>query len=284
MFVSSFFCYAQMDCIRSGIRTIIEGKNLELGFALYDLQSGDTLLFNGQKRYPMQSVYKFPIAMAALNKADQGVISLTDSVFVSAAMLDNKLWSPIREKYPQGNVRLPLTEVIMYTVALSDNNGSDLLLSLAGGPLAADSFICRTGVSNIRIRNYEKEMQGDWNSQFANYATPEDMIKLLISFNEKRILKDATHDFLWNVMKNTSTGSFKKMLPANVEVVRKTGNSGFNAEGLSAATNDVGIIIMEDGHRLAYTIFVSNSTESEETNYSVIANIAKVIYDCYQKM
>lgn len=277
----SVCCHAQMDCIRTIISEKIQGKHMKPGIAIYDMQTGDSLMINGWDRFPMQSVYKFPIALAILHKTDKGEIALNDSLLFTKAMLDNKLWSPIREKYPEGNIRIPLSEIIEYTVALSDNNGSDLLMSLSGGPASVDSFIRNMGITDIRIKNYEKEMQADWNIQFQNYATPEAMIRLLIRFNQESILKKETHNFLWNVMGKTSTGSFRKYLPENIQAIRKTGNSGFNAEGISAATNDAGIFILEDGRRIAYAIFVNNSSEDNDTNYNVIADIAKAIYDCY---
>lgn len=281
LFIISICSYAQMKCIRTEISHILKAKKLEAGIALYDFQTGDTLSFNGNKRFPMQSVYKFPIALATLNKVDEGYLNLSDSIFIPGSLLQNRLWSPIREKYPQGNIRLPLSEIITYTVALSDNNGSDLLMEMAGGPDSVHTYIAGLNIKKISIRNYEKDMQADWNIQFNNYATPLDIIELLKKFKAKEILKRDTHDFLWTVMENTSTGSFKKKIPQFLKVIHKTGNSGFNSEGVSAATNDVGILVLPDERAIAFALFISNSTESNDTNYEVISDIAKAIYDCY---
>lgn len=270
-----------MGCINSEISRILNGKQLEAGIALYDFRTGDTLTVNGDKRFPMQSVYKFPIALALLNKIDKETLHLSDSIFISGSRLQNKLWSPIREKYPKGNISLPLSEIITYTVALSDNNGSDLLMEMAGGPDSVNTFIAGLGIQNISIRNYEREMQAGWNIQFSNYATPVSIIELLKKFKAKEILQKDTHDFLWTVMENTSTGSFKKKIPQSLKVIHKTGNSGFNNKGVSAATNDVGILVLPDQRAISFAIFISNSTESNDTNYEVISDIAKAIYDCY---
>lgn len=279
----SITTFAQMSCINSKISKILNGKKLEAGIALYDFRTDDTLTVNGNQRFPMQSVYKFPIALALLNKVDKGTLRLSDSVFISGSRLQNTLWSPIREKYPEGDISLPLSEIITYTVALSDNNGSDLLMEMAGGPDSVNTFIAGLGIQNISIRNYEIEMQAGWEIQFNNYATPTGIIELLKKFKAKEILHKDTHDFLWTVMENTSTGSFKKKIPQSLKVIHKTGNSGFNSEGVSAATNDVGIFILPDQRNIAFAIFISNSTESNDTNYGVIAEIAEAIYNCCQQ-
>src|SRR5687768_950145 len=40
------------------------------------LETGDSVSLNSDGRFPMQSVYKFPIAMAALRLVDEGKIKL----------------------------------------------------------------------------------------------------------------------------------------------------------------------------------------------------------------
>ncbi|MGL5318308.1 MAG: class A beta-lactamase [Bacteroidales bacterium] len=281
LFLYSYTGFAQMPGLSRSIREITKDKQLELGITLCDLNSGDTLSILGTKHFPMQSVYKFPIALAVLNKVDKNELCLTDSIFIPDSLYKNKLWSPIRDNNPRGNVYLPLSEIINYTVAMSDNIGCDLLLRMIGGPDSANSFIQNLGIDNISILNYETEIQKDWNVQFKNYATPNDMIRLLIKFNAREILSTATHDFLWEVMKNTSTGSFKKKLPESTIVVHKTGSSGYNKQGISAATNNVGIFIPKKGKMIAFAIFITNSTESSDTNYEVISEIARAIYDYY---
>jgi hypothetical protein len=64
-------------------------------------------------------------------------------------------------------------------------------------------------------------------------------------------------------------------------VAHKTGSSGTNDSGVAAATNDVGIIAFPDGRHVALAVFVSDSDASEEGRDSVIAAIARTIWDAY---
>lgn len=273
--------YAQMECIRTKIDKIILGKKITPGLMLYDFETNDTLSINSDKYFPMQSVYKFPIALALLNQVDLGKYSLNDSVYIPKSSLKSGMWSPIREKYPNGNIYMPLSEIIEYTVALSDNNGSDILMKMAGGPEAVDKYIKQTGIRNTDIKNYECELQTDWAIQYQNRTTPKAMIELLKRFKNNSPLDSITHNFLWNIMRNTNTGSFKNKIPETLIVIHKTGNSGFNKRGVSAATNDVGIFFPNDHSCVAFSIFIGESTEDNETNYEIISDIAKAIYDCY---
>ncbi|MEG1615469.1 MAG: serine hydrolase [Bacteroidales bacterium] len=49
-------------------------------------------------------------------------------------------------------------------------------------------------------------------------------------------------------MERASTGSIKQKLPQNAVIAHKTGSSGKNEHGITAATNDVGIMIAPNGH------------------------------------
>jgi beta-lactamase class A len=66
-------------------------------------------------------------------------------------------------------------------------------------------------------------------------------------------------------------------------VAHKTGTSPTNAEGLSPATNDIGIITLPNGKHLAIAVFVCNSTDDEATRDAVIAKISKAAFDFFSK-
>lgn len=279
----SQMAYGQISAIKAGVDKIIENRDLKLGFAIYDFSSGETLSINGSDRFPMQSVFKFPIALAVLNEVDNKSLELDQDILIKKADLMPDLWSPIREKYPQGDIQLPLSEIIQYTVSQSDNVGCDLLLKMLNGPSTVNDYIHGKGIWDIQIKNNEQKIQSSWSVQFDNWVTPLAMIDLLKLFNNKELLLADTHAFLWKIMVETSTGSIKKKLPKGAVVAHKTGTSGYNKEGVSAATNDVGIMVLPSGKRVAFVIFITNSREPVEITADVIADIALLLYNSDNK-
>lgn len=275
---TSCFAFGQVSQVKSKIEKIIADKELVLGFALYDFSTGDTLSINGVKRFPMQSVFKFPIALAMLHEVDNDKFELSQKIHIGKEDLRPGLWSPIEKKYPGGEIQLPLSEILKQTVSLSDNVGCDLLLKLLDGPSFVNKYIHSKGITDICIQNNEQEIQSSWNVQFDNWVTPNAMIQLLKQFEAKELLLPDSHDFLWNIMAETTTGFLKNKLPKNAVIVHKTGHSGYNKEGISAATNDVGIMLLPNGNRIAFVIFITDSKEPEKVNADVIADIATVLY------
>ena len=275
--------FAQNSVLREKINKISQAKRATVGVGIMDFENGDTLTFNGKRHFPMQSVFKFHVALAVLNEVDKGKLALNQAIFVSKSDLIPNLYSPMREKYPEGNINLPLSEIIKNTVSQSDNSGCDILFKLIGGTEKVNKYIHKLGVKEVEILDPEVRIQNDWTLQYRNYSTPFAAIQLLQKFHKQHILSKSSQDFLYKIMTETTTGltKIKGLLPREAIVAHKTGFSGKNKEGLTGATNDIGIITLPNGKQFAIAIFVSDSMEDEITNDKMIAEIALAVWDYY---
>jgi beta-lactamase class A/beta-lactamase class A VEB len=275
-------CLGQTPELKKEIEIIVGGKDLKLGLALYDFSTGKSISINGNDKYPMQSVFKFPIGVALLDCVSRGEFALSDSVTLTKADLSPDLWSPIRERWPEG-VRLPLVSVMTYMVAHSDNIATDFLIHKIGGVARIQDIINRLGAKKINIRNTEAEIQGSWSVQFDNWTTPNAMVDFLRLMNDGKLLDKANTAVLWEIMASASSGSVNRLVSKTVTFARKTGYSGVNSQGIIAAQNDVGIIEFEDGRRVAYAIFLTDSTLGTDAGYDILAQIGKAIWKAYER-
>lgn len=271
------------ESLREQIQQIIENANGTVGVAIKNLDTNDTLSFNNTLRYPMQSVYKFPLAIAVLYQVDGGKLLLNQQIHIEKKDLLPNTWSPLREKYPEGNIDIPLSEIIGSTVSQSDNNGCDILFRLLGGTDNVEDCIYGLGINDISIKGTEEQMHSEWSVQFTNWCKPAAMVQLLELFYKKRILSESSNSFLWQLMVETTTGPnrIRGSLPSATIVAHKTGSSGRNESGLSAAVNDVGIVTLPNGQHLAIAVFVSNTSADDEISEKVIADITKAAFDFY---
>jgi beta-lactamase class A len=279
----TFHSYSQIDSLKNKIEQIIKTKDATVGVSICGIKNNATLNINAEKHFPMQSVFKFHIALAVLEKVDKGDLSLDQEIFISKSELLPNTWSPIRDKNPNGNIKLTLAEIIKYTVAISDNNGCDILLKMIGGPKKVEKYIHKLGIKDISISVNEEQMHKDWNAQFSNWTTPKAATDLLVAFYTKNILSKSSFNLLLKTMIETSTGKtrIKGQLPEGTIVAHKTGSSGTNDNGITAATNDIGIITLPDGKHFAISVFVTNSKENDETNEKIISDISKLVWDYF---
>lgn len=277
---------AEVNVLQTEIGHLIKTKKATVGVSVVANHYQDTITINGNVHFPMQSVFKFPIALAILSKIDKGTLTLNQKVHITKKDLSAKTWSPIKDKFPRGTV-LTIGQILEYTVTQSDNVGCDVLLRLIGGPNAVETFLQRNGYKDISIKTNEEGMHRQWNAQYRNWSTPVAMTNLLVGAytNRNGLLSAKSYDLLWKLMKATSTGAkeLKGQLPPGTVIAHKTGSSGMNDKGVTAALNDAGVIFLPDGTPLFITVYVSNSTESPETNEKIISDIAKQVWNHYVK-
>jgi beta-lactamase class A len=288
LLVSAIFIFfnnlpAQNDSLRITIENIIKNADGEIGVALLHLESDDSLIFNDDHHYPMQSVYKFPLAMAVLSEVDKGNLSLEQNIHINKEDLLPNTWSPVRDKYPEGNIDLTVSELLSFTVSQSDNNCCDILFRLLEGTTNVNKHVHDLGVKEIMIAATEEEMHSSWDVQFTNWCRPSAMLQLLKIFWQKNALTEKSSNLLWKFMAKTSTGPMriKGLLPEGTIVAHKTGSSGTNENGIAAATNDVGIVTLPDGNHFTIVVFVSNSSADDEAREKIIAEISRAAWDFY---
>ncbi|MBN9285802.1 MULTISPECIES: class A beta-lactamase, subclass A2 [unclassified Flavobacterium] len=274
---------AQTTNLRAQINEIIKDKKATVGVGIYNLTNNDTLTINNTHHFPTMSVYKFHLALAILHQVDKGKLRLDQEIFVKKSDLLENTHSPLRENYPYGNINIKLSELISYTVSLSDNNACDILFRLAGGTKKVDRYIKSLKIPNTSIQATEAEMHEKWENQYLNTTTPFAAVLLLKKFYQLQVLSPTSYDYLLNVLQGTKTGpdKIKGLLPQNVVVAHKTGSSFRKETGLKAAENDIGIVYLPGGQAFAIAVFVSDSMESDTTNNKIIAAISKAAFDYF---
>ncbi|MCD8540859.1 MAG: class A beta-lactamase, subclass A2 [Leadbetterella sp.] len=267
------------NTLEDRLDAVIKDKKLRVGVAILDMKSGELTEINGRENFPLQSVFKFHIAAKVLDDVDKGKLHLDQPIAVPASEILENTWSPLRDEHGKKDLNMRLDSLVYYMVASSDNNACDILLRRVGGPEAVNDYIRSLGISGTQIEVNEEQMHQDWETQFRNVATPVSTVEVLKKFYLREFLSGDMHNFLWAQMVNSTTGlkRLKAGVPAGTVTAHKTGSSGRNAEGLSAATNDAGIIVLPDGQAYIISVFVTDSRESDEVNEKVIADIAKAL-------
>ncbi len=210
----------------------------------------------------------------------KGKLSLDRRVPVEARDFVSDLQhSPIREKYPQG-VELSLAELLNYMVSESDGTACDVLLELVSGPQVVTQYLRDLGVNGIVVANTEKEIGQDKAVQYRNDATPDAAVVLLQAFHKGQGLSESSQALLLRLMTETPTGlrRIKGLLPDGTVIAHKTGTSR-TVDGVTAATNDVGLVTLPNGQHLAIAVFVSDSTADDATREAVIAKVARAAWD-----
>ena len=277
-----------------------------VGVSAVLLETGDAAELNGDEQFPMQSVYKLPIAMAVLYASSVGKLSLNQQISVRPAdFVRLGVRSPIRNEFPKGAV-FTIRELLAQAISESDGTANDILLEQAGGPAGVMDYLQKLGVGDMYVKDSEKDIFKDWDTQYRNSATPRATVELLRALNFAAGIAADPREELVYLMKTSSSGGrrLKKLLPKDVEVAHKTGTGGTepvdtpaansatntprvkssptptgSPQIISSSTNDVGIIYLPNGKHILIAVYVSDSTAPAFIREGTIAQIAKAVWD-----
>lgn len=259
----------------AGIADTIEGS---VGFAAVHVPSGVRLSHNGAERYPQRSVYKLPIALSVLRRADARQLRLDSTITVTPADFA-PMHSPLRESAAGRAVSVTVDSLLSLMVSESDNTASDVLLRLAGGPDAVMRDLQALGATHVRVDRSERELAAarDAADEQRDTATPDGMADLLVLIANGRGLSGESHRRLLEIMERTRTGPnrIRALLPPGTRVAHKTGTG-------SPMTNDAGLVTLPGGAgQVAVVVFVRSTAASVAARERVIAEMARAAYDYF---
>ncbi|HTP99400.1 MAG TPA: class A beta-lactamase [Casimicrobiaceae bacterium] len=247
---------------------------------------------NPHARAPMQSVFKLPLALTVLHIADTGKLLNAQRPGESMSVtLDRTVrflpedripgaYSPLTDRYPDANVDVSLRELIQLTAGESDNAASETLLRLVGGPAVVQAYVRSLGIAEFQLQDGERGLQRDPTAQYRNWIAPAAAVRLLQRLASNPALSPDANDFLLQTLAASRTGSarLRAGLPEGTPLAHKTGTSGEH-NGKAEATNDIGLVTLPDGRRLAVAVFVTDARVDEATRDGVIARIGRAAYD-----
>jgi beta-lactamase class A len=251
-----------------------------IGVFAHVIESDQNAGLNETERFPMQSVYKLPIAMAVLDQVERKALTLNQRVRLSADDMVPTVHSPMRDAHPRGGIDVSVGELIRAAIVESDGTASDILLHLAGGGPRVTAYLRGLGIRNMDVMTTEREMSRDPMAQYRNSTTPRAAVDLLRALHAGRGVSPAAREMLLQHLAGSTPGAqrIKGLLPPGTVVAHKTGTDG-TRDGKTAATNDIGLVTLPDGRHLAIAVFVKDSTAGMAPREGAIAKAAKAAWD-----
>ena len=279
-----------------------------LGYGVMNLESGQVWTVNGERPFPMQSVFKMLVGAAALAEVDAGRLALDEAIAIGAKDLSPPR-SPIANAWP-GRTVYSVDELLVAAVSDSDNTAADVLMKRIGGPGAVTAWLHSKKVEEVRVDRYERELQPDalgmasfrpaWRGaafdaalafvppesrrratlaylrDVRDTATPRGMLVFLSSLDASELLSAASTRRLVTIMAQSPRGPerLKAGFPQGSSFAHKIGTGGTN-EGLTTAYNDVGILTLADRRSYAVAAFLSGSTADEAARARLLADLGR---------
>jgi len=313
LLVATLAAHASADTtlpsLQARIAAIAATVDGDVGAAALHLESGVGVATRGDDLFFLASVYKLPIAVALLRRADAGTVGLGDTVRL--APWDFRLGrATLAPNAPGGGGAYTVAELLRAMIADSDNTAGDAILALAGGPSAVTDTLRALGLGGIRIDRSALatllEFYGVGDLPLGSELTPERVAALVQASRAAdrsaaldRFAREPWDsasalavaellDRLWRgellsarstalLLGHLEGGWIETRLVAGVppgtRVWHKTGSYA------AAATHDAGIVELPDGTHLVVVVLVRQPRRDTEAAERAIAAITRAAWE-----
>ncbi len=266
-------------------------------------------------RYPMAGLFMLPLAAAALSEVDAGRMKLGEPVPIRDVDLSPPP-SLINQSF-RGPTTMPAVDLIALAIQHGDNTAADVIMSRIGGPGAVAGWLQQKDLQGLRIDRYAREaitgmlgmasFRSQWRTQDAfddaralvppatreaamqaYLADPRDTVTIpaALSFLDKlsdgRLLSPASTRLLLGLMTRSAPpiDGLAPALPSGATLARKTGNSQTDL-GLTAVTNEMGLVTLEGGKTLAIAAFLIGSTATAAERGALITDAGRLVFSAF---
>lgn len=268
--------------IESRLKSLVAEKNARIGIAVI-IDGKDTVAVNGNRDFPMMSVFKFPLALAVVSWLEANGMSLDDYTSFGPDALKEDTWSPMLEKYGRRLTKMTYRELLEWALTESDNNATDILLMRVGGPQCALTLLNDVSVSaGITIGATEEDMHRDPYLSYLNRSTPLAMATLFDRFDSEIRGRSQSFSGIAEMLERCRTGQDRLPAPLtgdNSVIGHKTGTGFTSPDGKISALNDCGYVHLPNGTRYTIAVFIADSGYDITETSQIIADISAIVYN-----
>ncbi len=297
----------QFEALRIRLQEMVAVFPGTMGVAVRDIKTGEEVSINGDRLFPMASVYKVPIMVEVFRQIDAKKFSLEDRV----ELTDNErtLGSGVLTILSSG-LKLSIKDLITLMIVLSDNEATDILLKKVGAENVT-STMRSLGLKNIRVdratfelirdyvmlyddraagKTYKEIMaltqtrepspdklaaaEREFSKVMKDVASPRDMALLL----EKIVKGDAANEescrqMMTILRRQQFNQRLPRYLPESANMAHKTGTIG-------SSTNDAGVMFVR-GRPIALVVFTVDKRAGRGEAEEQMGRLARVVYDYF---
>ena len=262
--------------LKAEIQNIAAAAGMEVGVAVWHIESDVRLDVNGDVPFPMASTFKIPILAYAGHHLPLGEFYLEGRLRLNDAQ--KSLGSGILP-YFENELRPTVRDLLTLMIIISDNTATDMMLEFFGGPAVIEEFMHQIGLTGIYFKlNCKDLLRHLFPAEVAqlpleeliawsrhndirrdslafsrgadnNVSTANEMNRLLHMMYTKAIFEDEAHGLAFDILlKQQFNVRLSRFLPLGTKVAHKTGTIG-------GIRNDSGVIYIDDANHVIVTVF-----------------------------
>jgi beta-lactamase class A len=298
---------AQLSRLQSRLQEFSDAFPGVIGVAVRDVRTGEEISINGDRPFPMASVYKVPIMVEVFRQVEAKKFSLDDRIELGDE--HRTLGSGVLTLLSNG-LKPTIEDLITLMIVLSDNEATDILLKKVGAENVS-ATMRSMGLNDIRvdrttfelIRDYlglmdetargksyaeivamsgalkitpgkQAEAEREFAKERKDVSSPRDMALLLEKiYKGEAASKESCRMMMAILGQQMFNQRLPRYLPESSQMAHKTGTIG-------STTNDVGIMFVR-GNPIAVAVFTVDKRTARGEIEELMGRLTRVIYDFF---
>ena len=221
---STFETFAQKTDTRlqGEISNLLKGFHGDAGVFVYDLSKNKTAAINADTIFPTASMVKVPILIGLMHKIHNGELTyhqemlFTDSVRYSEGQ---DILASFKD-----STKIPLNELMMLMMSMSDNGASLWLQGLSGGGTQINTYLDSLGMKYTRVNSRTPGRKENYNQYGWGQTTPKEMATLMKMIAENKIIDPQISERMLRLMSRQFWDEDAiSEIPPNIFVADKSG-------------------------------------------------------------
>lgn len=224
---------AQEDTrLSTAINPLIMAHEGTVAVSVKHLTSGVTFMHQADEPMPTASLIKFPVMIAAYQRAADGKLDLAKLIELKDS--DKVPGSGILTTHFSAGTRLSVRDLIRLMIAYSDNTATNMILDQIG-MMSTNDLMSRWNFPNTKIHSKvsggEKSIAPERSQQFGlGSTTANEMIRLLTQLHQQELVSaSASRQMYAHLLACEDKPRFGKFLPNDarqIPIAMKTGTVG----------------------------------------------------------
>jgi beta-lactamase class A len=298
---------SQLGRLQSRLQELSDAFPGVIGVAVRDLKTGEEISINGDRLFPMASVYKVPIMVEVFRQVEAKKFSLDDRIELGDE--HRTLGSGVLTLLSNG-LKPTVKDLITLMIVLSDNEATDVLLKKVGAENVT-ATMRSMGLNNVRVDRTTFELIRDYLSFMDETARGKTYAEIIAMSRTRRItpekqaeaerefakvMKDVSSPrdmalLLEKIYKGEAAGGdscqmmmailgrqmfnqrLPRYLPESAGMAHKTGTIG-------STTNDAGIMFVR-GNPIAIAVFTVDKRIARGEVEERMGRLTRAVYDFF---
>lgn len=261
------------------IRSRIDSVDGDFAVAYMDIESGDTLVLQGDEVFHAASTMKTPVMIEAFKQRHERGQEMTDSIKVYNqfySIVDKSVYTLLPENdgdpelYQFVGKKMSWQDLINRMITRSSNLATNILIDQLGAENVTKTMRS-LGAGKIQVLRGVEDLKA-YAAGLNNTTTALDLLNIYEKLTNYEVVDSASSQAMMEILLNQEFNTLiPAPLPEDVKVAHKTGS-------ITGVHHDSGVVILPDGRRYVLVLLSKNISDMEKADEAMI-EVSSMIYD-----